>query len=352
MNDMDSSADNTSDDNALTMRSAPFVLERWRVEPESRQLQHLDSGELRSLEPRLMRLLTLLAATPGRVLTRESLIEELWPRVIVNENSLTRAVSELRRKLETNSTSAPLIDTIPKTGYRLSAACRVRACQEPAAQFAAVQPQPRIRSYSRPLLGGAMSLALTAVLALGLQGLAVVNTPAANGDFALADISLSNADAFDQLAGGRMETASATLQAEGTVAGAELSTLSGMQPVVSSDGRLFAVVRYNEQGSSLLLGSTDLPNSPVAVLSTQDTIYNLQWSPLDRALLFAQSPRLAPASLLPMDERASLVMFDLDTFQTKVLQGPAVQNNANPEAIEQTRGFKLTALTRHFDWLS
>jgi hypothetical protein len=129
-------------------------------------------------------------------------------------------------------------------------------------------------------------------------------------------------------------------------------SLNGTQPVLSSDGRLFAVVRYNEEGSSLLLGSSALPNSPVTVLTTQDTLYNLQWSPLDRALLFAQSPRLAPASLLPMDERASLVMFDLDTFQTKVLQGPAVQNDAHPEALEQTRGFKLTALTRHFDWLS
>lgn len=352
MNDMDHSAGNTADDSVLTMRSAPFLLERWRVEPETRQLQHLDNGEVRTLEPRLMRLLTLLAATPGRVLTRDALIAELWPRVIVNENSLTRAVSELRRKLETDSTSAPLIDTIPKTGYRLSAACRVRACAETAPVLAAALLEPRARAFARPLFGGAVSLALTAVLAMGLQGLAVVNAPVGAGDFPLADISLSNADAFNSLSGGRMATASATLQGDSALAGLDVNALTGAQPVVSSDGRLFAMVRYNEEGSSLLLGSTALPNSPVTVLSTQDTLYNLQWSPLDRALLFAQSPRLAPASLLPMDERASLVMFDLDTFETKVLQGPAVQNDAHPEAIEQTRGFKLTALTRHFDWLS
>ncbi len=238
MNDMDRRADNTTDDGVLTVRTAPFLLQRWRVEPETRQLQHLDSGEIRSLEPRLMRLLTLLAATPGRVLRRDALIEELWPRVIVNENSLTRAVSELRRKLETDSTAAPLIDTIPKTGYRLSAGCRVRNCAETAPVLAAALQDPRPRSYARPLLGGAMSLALTAVLAMGLQGLAVVNTPVGKGDFPLADISLSNADAFDRLSGGRVATASATLTGDGAMASADASSLSGTQPVLSSDGRL------------------------------------------------------------------------------------------------------------------
>ena len=71
MNDMDYSADNTTDDSVIAMRRTPFLLERWRVEPDTRQLQHLDSGEIRSLEPRLMRLLTLLAATPGQVLRRD-----------------------------------------------------------------------------------------------------------------------------------------------------------------------------------------------------------------------------------------------------------------------------------------
>jgi len=342
-----SSVDNSPNPCAPRPRTAPFALERWQVDPQSRQLQHLESGEIRSLEPRLMRLLSLLAAAPGHVLKREFLIEELWPRVIVNENSLTRAVSELRRRLEVDSTAAPLIETIPKTGYRLSPHCRVHACADVAPALAVVVPPALLTrsSYTRPLLGGAMSLALSAVLVMGLQSLNVGNSRNPTQDYALADISLGNAEAFDRLAGGRLETASVTTLSDAM-------TLNGTQPVVSSDGRLFAMVRYDEEGSSLLLGSTELPNSPVTVLSTHDTLYNLQWSPLDRALLFAQSPRLAPASLLPLDERASLVMFDLDTFQTKVLQGPAVENDAHPEALEKTRGFKLTALARHFDWLS
>lgn len=344
---------------SLEARSHVFVLQRWRVDPASRQLQHLDSGEIRSLEPRLMRLLCLLCAAPGRVLSRESLIEELWPRVVVNENSLTRAVSELRRRLETDSTDAALIDTIPKTGYRLAAHCRVQeadACgaaghttpSHPAAPAATLWQ--RLRLPAQPLLGGAMSLTLGAVMLLGAQSLLTATAPAPAA-YPLADINLSSATAAERLVGGRLAPASATLLDDATP-GVEISPLTGTQPVLSSDGRLFAMVRYGEEGSSLLLGSSDLPNSPVTVLSTQDVIYNLQWSPLDRALLFAQAPRLSPASLQGQDERASLVMFDLDSFQTRLLQGPAVQYDTNPQAREQTRGFKLTALTRHFDWLS
>lgn len=347
---------------ALDARASAFILQRWHVDPASRQLQHLNSGEVRSLEPRLMRLLCLLCAAPGRVLSRESLMEELWPRVVVNENSLTRAVSELRRRLEIDSTDASLIDTIPKTGYRLAAHCRVQDfdaatdtnrptaepvhARAPSASFSS----PRLRLPARPLLGGAISMALGAFMLLGAQGLLTADapTPAA---YPLADINLSSEAAAQRLVGGRLAPASATLTDDATP-GLEISSLSGTQPVLSSDGRLFAMVRYGDEGSSLVLGSSELPNSPVTVLSTQDVIYNLQWSPLDRALLFAQAPRLAPASLQGQDERASLVMFDLDSFQTRLLQGPDVKYDTNPEAREQTRGFKLTALTRHFDWLS
>ena len=69
----------------------PFSLGDWRVLPQLNRLQHLTSGEERQLEPRLIKLLCFLAANEHRVLSREELVQELWPRVIVNENSLTRA---------------------------------------------------------------------------------------------------------------------------------------------------------------------------------------------------------------------------------------------------------------------
>ena len=98
----------------------PFSLGDWRVLPQLNRLQHLISGEERQLEPRLIKLLCFLAANEHRVLSREELVQELWPRVIVNENSLTRAISELRKQLQsTIAVHANYIETIPKRGYRL-----------------------------------------------------------------------------------------------------------------------------------------------------------------------------------------------------------------------------------------
>jgi len=98
-----------------------FQLANWQVRPQRNQLYDSSEEETRRLEPRLMKLLCVLAHRQGEVLTREQLDDLLWPDSIVNENSLTRAISELRRKLTPPSASASVfIETIPKKGYRLA----------------------------------------------------------------------------------------------------------------------------------------------------------------------------------------------------------------------------------------
>ena len=99
-----------------------FTLGSWRVNPELNQLTQINNPCVqRTMEPRLMHLLCFLAANPTRVLTRDQLSCELWPRVIVNENSLTRAVSELRKKLALpDRAGTAYLQTIPKRGYRLT----------------------------------------------------------------------------------------------------------------------------------------------------------------------------------------------------------------------------------------
>lgn len=345
-------------------RSAPFVIEGWLVDPAANQLRSLNTDEQRSLEPRLMHLLCLLASAPGRVQTRDYLIDQIWPKVIVNENSLTRAVSELRKKLEFEGATKRLIDTIPKTGYRLCADCKVRDYipeqrdanpdqVDPAAQFSAHNKPAHVevlpgfwQSHAKQWAMGA--LALVAIVVVSLQGFSF--NPQTNGTSApLADINLSGSDALNSLIGGRFEKVATHASNQLTMSPAD-GTFNGNQPVLSRDGRLFAMIRYSDEGSSLLLGSTDLPNSPITVLSTRDTLSNLQWSPIDRALLFAQMPRITPAALMP-EQQASLVMFDIDSFTTKVIQGPALDAEKAADK-DSSHGFKLTSLTKRFDWMS
>ncbi|MDO9318077.1 MAG: winged helix-turn-helix domain-containing protein [Gammaproteobacteria bacterium] len=351
-------------------RALAFCLDGWLVKPDSNELIDLGSQssgnqQRRSLEPRLMHLLSLLAAAPQRVFSREELMSHLWPRVIVNENSLTRAVSELRKQLALPGSTTRFIDTIPKTGYRLSADCKVREYVEPVCQpvSAAAGRWPTFMTSARGVALAA-TFAVTAVLLSSLQ-LPFSNPDASEGAIALADIHVSSQAAFDALLDGRLETVAAQSSSQNGEMLVEIEKLDATQPVVSRDGGLFAYIRHHDQGSSLILGSTQLPSSPITVFTTEDAIYNLQWSPIERALLFAQSPRITTittSAMLPLDEQASLVLFDLDSFTTRVLFGPG-SHSAEREGNTTTpaddvnhndaaRGFKLTALARSLDWLS
>lgn len=349
-------------------RSRAFCLDRWLVKPDGNELICQRTSECRTLEPRLMHLLCLLAADPQQVLTREELMESLWPRVIVNENSLTRAVSELRKRLGDGTSGKPLIDTIPKTGYRLAVDCCVRDpvpmgmkdvpfprqyVAVPASLHGSNQSNQSSQFYSKPVFAAAASIFITAAFMVFMQFQSPELVAPNTADIALADINLSAQSELNALISGRVDTVS-THGVEGSAV--ELGSLDSSLPVISKDGDLFAYVRYNDQGSNLILGSTHFPSSPVTVFTTEDTISNLQWSPVDRALLFAQTPKLTPAALLPRDDQSSLVMFDLENFSTRVLLGPGIGSDSDFPAedakAKPAEGFKLTALARHFNWLS
>ncbi|CAN0495472.1 unnamed protein product, partial [Discosporangium mesarthrocarpum] len=97
-----------------------FQIGKWQVDPALNLMVDCQTDEQRHLEPRLMKLLCFLAANQGTVVSRDELVALLWPRVIVNENSLTRAISELRKQLDAPATPArKAVQTIPKRGYRL-----------------------------------------------------------------------------------------------------------------------------------------------------------------------------------------------------------------------------------------
>ena len=96
-----------------------FQVGRWQVEPDAGSMS--DGRETVQVPPRLMRLLQLLIVDAGNTVSRESLIEALWPRGYVNEEALSRAVNELRRLLGDDARTPEFILTVPKKGYRLIA---------------------------------------------------------------------------------------------------------------------------------------------------------------------------------------------------------------------------------------
>lgn len=85
----------------------------------------LERGELRiagavaSLRPKTFALLVYLTSQPSRLLTKDELIEAVWPDVTVSDDSLVQCISELRAALDDGEQR--LIKTVPRRGYLFDA---------------------------------------------------------------------------------------------------------------------------------------------------------------------------------------------------------------------------------------
>ncbi|MFM1895957.1 MAG: hypothetical protein RLZZ385_1031 [Pseudomonadota bacterium] len=290
-----------------------FCLGEWLVQPSLNALQHRQQPRLqRGLEPRLMHLLCYLAANPQRVMSREDLNRELWPRVIVNENSLTRAVSELRKQLATPEHAGQhWIQTISKRGYRLNA-----NVQMPAPHVTAVSPLTREARFTPEphwLRSGMMS-------PLGwLAGASLVLTLAFTAWMPAAPPGLPLASQDDMLY-------DRVINDDSGPASGHILTLSGLNqpvssytPVLSPDGGAIAFVRYDSMGSTVYLGSVDALEAPIPLYTTRDHLSRLSWSPVGNALLFARRPYAQGASLMGSPPAADLMMLDLDSLEVRVL---------------------------------
>src|SRR5688572_488845 len=111
----------------------------FEVFPGERLLR--TGGKPVELGARAFDLLLVLAENPGRLVTKSTLIERVWPRLVVDENNLPAQIASLRRVL-----GAGAIRTVPRFGYRLdlpvsrSIAATGPGINEPATATSATVP--------------------------------------------------------------------------------------------------------------------------------------------------------------------------------------------------------------------
>ena len=74
-----------------------------------------------SLRPKAFALLRYLAEHPRRVVTKEELLQAVWPEIYVTEGVLTTHVHELRRALGDAAKAPQYIETVHRRGYRFIA---------------------------------------------------------------------------------------------------------------------------------------------------------------------------------------------------------------------------------------
>jgi Tol biopolymer transport system component/DNA-binding winged helix-turn-helix (wHTH) protein len=84
-------------------------------------------GKLVPLPPKVLDTLVLLVENSGRILSKDELMQTLWPDASVEESNLTQNISQIRKALG----AGEWVETIPKRGYRFAAPVQIEANPAP-----------------------------------------------------------------------------------------------------------------------------------------------------------------------------------------------------------------------------
>lgn len=326
------------DDSEITEALADdFCLGWWLVSPALNRIQSRQSSTnatSRHLEPRLTKLLCYLAANEGKVVSRDDLVKVLWPKVIVNENSLTRAVSELRKQLVAQEDSiSTYIETIPKRGYRLLV--EVEAASAAPARVNSTLSKPTLSipasllpSSRRQQIGFA-ALCFSVVSILGISQISLnPNTLNFDEPIQLADEIVGETSYF----GGEVSLSNSDNSA------LESETIEA--PIINDDKSHFAYIQYDRSGSTIFLGEVaEVMTEPVPIFNSTDKLFNLAWSPLGDSLLFAKQAPLTTAALFANTTAvADLYSINIETLESYQLVEQIPETDRN----EATTGLNLT----------
>src|SRR6204780_5300377 len=93
-----------------------FQFGEFQVDVLARTLRRQD--QIVTLNRRAFDVLLYLVPNPGKALTRDELLKNVWPDTFVDENSLAQSISVLRRALEEKPGDNSYIVTLPGRGYQ------------------------------------------------------------------------------------------------------------------------------------------------------------------------------------------------------------------------------------------
>jgi DNA-binding winged helix-turn-helix (wHTH) protein len=156
-------------ENTALYRFGKFTLDM----PEQRLLHGNESIQLTKKQFDLLHYFVLNA---GKVAKKADILDAVWPATYVEETTLARNVSWLRKRLETDG-GEPLIETVPKIGYRFTPDVGTISAQDLfvveeqsvhyfRAEETITQTPPAPRQFSR-ILAGVLAGIVCTLLAVG-----------------------------------------------------------------------------------------------------------------------------------------------------------------------------------------
>src|SRR5258705_12889696 len=97
-------------------RAETYEFDEFRLDVAKRQL--LREGEVVPLYSKGFDLLLLLVESNGRDLSKDEILETIWPGQILEESNLTVNISAVRKALGEKAAQPRFLVTIPGRGYR------------------------------------------------------------------------------------------------------------------------------------------------------------------------------------------------------------------------------------------
>jgi DNA-binding winged helix-turn-helix (wHTH) protein len=79
------------------------------------------AGASQALRPKAFAVLTYLLAHRHRVVTKQELLEQVWPGQFVEETTLASCIMEVRKALGDSGSTPQLVQTVRSRGYRFVA---------------------------------------------------------------------------------------------------------------------------------------------------------------------------------------------------------------------------------------
>ena len=291
-----------------------FYLGPWRVQPSLCRVS-LDGQDVQ-VRPKVMDLLVYLADAPGRVVSKETLLNDVWQTDAISESVLSRTITELRAALGDDAGSPRILETIPKRGYRLIAPVR------PVPSPQGIRPNHRLA----PVVIGVAALLIAATVALLLF---VIDSSESKDAVRLKPLTTLRGQEGQPSFSPDGKQVALVWSGEGDdnfdvyikrIDGESLRRLTtapepDLSPAWSPDGRAIAFLRDSKRGVELYIApASGGPERMVATLRRGRTPVRLRildWSGNGRALIVADrdspsQPSYIVSVLLETGERQKL----------------------------------------------
>ena len=160
-----------SNDSVASGASALYRIGLWTLNTHTNQL--LQDDRVVELEHRLTSLLVFLLQNKDRVLTKEEMLKAVWPKKVVNDDSVAVAISQLREALDDNPRTPTYIKTIPGIGYQF---ILQQELESPVAETSQTfEPLSQTVARSRHLIYALLAILVLTAAFLGYVRFSAVN---------------------------------------------------------------------------------------------------------------------------------------------------------------------------------